>query len=340
MSESPSAPPTASSQPAAAAATPSRWSRARDSRNLVSAMPIITLLALMIVMTIGSPRFMRPGNLVSLVDQSSTLLILGLGQTFVILLGSIDLTLASVAAMSTILTAMLIPTLGYGAFAAGIGFGVFSGLMTGLIHTKARIPSFIATLGISGLWTGVAFLVSNATPITVASANIHYLEWVRGDTLGLPNTVYIAAIVLSVTYMLEAFTPFGRFVKAIGAGERASSVSGVNIDKYKTLAFVVAGTLAGLAGVMLSARMAGGSARMADGFQMKSIAIVVLGGTAISGGVGGVMRTLIGALIVMVLDVGMNMIGVNPWFQQAIYGAIIILAVALTIDRSRITIIK
>lgn len=326
--------------PVAAAHTSSRWRRTLDSRNLVDAMPIITLLALIIVMSIGSPRFLLPKNLISLVDAGSTLLVLGLGQTFVILLGSIDLTLASVAAMSTILTAMFLPTLGYGAFLIGAGFGVFSGLMTGLIHTKARIPSFIATLGISGLWTGVAFLVSNATPISVASADIHYLEWVRGDTLGVPNTVYIAAIVLAITYVLEAYTPFGRFVKAIGAGERASAVSGVNIDKYKTLAFVLAGTLAGLAGVMLSARMAGGSARMADGFQMKSIAIVVLGGTAVSGGVGGVLRTLIGALIVMVLDVGMNMIGVNPWFQQAIYGAIIILAVALTIDRSRIAIIK
>ncbi len=340
MSASPSAPPTAPLAPVSTAATPSRWSRMRDSRNLVSAMPIITLIALMLIMAIGSPRFLLPANLVGLVDQSSTLLVMGLGETFVILLGSIDLTLASVAAMTTILTAMLVPTLGYGAFFVGIGFGIFSGLMTGLIHTKARIPSFIATLGISGLWTGVGFLVSSATPISIASADIHYLVWVRGDTLGLPNTVYIAGIVLAITYVLEAYTPFGRFVKAIGAGERAAAVSGVNIDKYKTLAFVLAGTLAGIAGVMLSARMVGGSARMADGFQMKAIAIVVLGGTAISGGVGGVMRTVVGALIVMVLDVGMNMIGVNPWFQQAIYGAIIILAVALTIDRSRITIIK
>ncbi len=340
MSASPSAPPTTPAKPVSVATSSPEKSRTGGSRNWVSAMPIITLLALMVIMTIGSPRFMRPQNLIGLVDQSSTLLIMGLGETFVILLGSIDLTLASVAAMTTVITAMLIPTMGYWAFVAGIGFGVFSGLMTGLIHTKGRIPSFIATLGISGLWTGMAFLLSNATPISISSASIPYLEWVRGDTFGLPNTIYIAGIVLAITYVLEAFTPFGRFVKAIGAGERATSVSGVNIDKYKTLAFVLAGTLAGISGVMLSSRMVGGSARMADGMQMKAIAIVVLGGTAISGGVGGVMRTVVGALIVMVLDVGMNMIGVNPWFQQAIYGAIIIVAVALTIDRSRITIIK
>jgi hypothetical protein len=121
---------------------------------------------------------------------------------------------------------------------------------------------------------------------------------------------------------------------------RAAIVSGVAIAKYKTLAFVLCAALAGLSGVLLSARMAGGSARMADGFQMRAIAVVILGGTAISGGVDGPLRTFVGVLIVMVLDTGMNMVGVNPWFQQAIYGAILIGAVALTIDRNRMSIIK
>jgi ribose transport system permease protein len=319
---------------------PSLLNRARDSRTWIGVMPILALAALVLLMTLGSRRFFTLSNLVGLLDQSSTLLVMGLGQTFIILLGSIDLTIAATAAMTTILVAMLIPTLGYGAFVVGALFGVLSGTLTGLIHTKARIPSFIATLGISGVWTGVGFIVSNATPITVASENIHYLTWVTGNTFGLPNVIYIAGLVLLGTYILEAYTPFGRYVKAIGAGERATAVSGVNIDKYKTLAFTLCGTLAAISGILLSARMAGGSARMADGFQMKAIAIVVLGGTAISGGVGGVLRTLVGALIVVVLEVGMVMVGVNPWFKQAIYGAIIILAVALTIDRSRITIIK
>ncbi|MGL4648039.1 MAG: ABC transporter permease [Caldilineaceae bacterium] len=312
----------------------------RDSRNLVGLMPIITLVVLMVIMTIGSRNFFSRSNLLGLLEQSSTLLVMGLGQTFVILLGSIDLTVAAVAAFVTIVVAMLIPVLGYWAFVVGALVGVFSGLVTGLIHTKARIPSFIATLGISGIWTGIAFVVSDATPITISNADIGYLEWVTGDTFGLPNTVLIAAFVLLITYVLESFTPFGRYVKAIGAGERATFVSGINIDRYKTLAFTLCGTLAGVSGILLATRMAGGSARMADGMQMKAIAIVVLGGTAISGGVGGVMRTLVGGLIVIVLDVGMVMIGINPWFRQAIYGAIIIIAVALTIDRQRITIIK
>jgi ribose transport system permease protein len=310
------------------------------SRNLVEFMPIITLVVLMIVMAIGSPRFLMPSNLHGLLTQSSTLLVMGLGETFVILLGSIDLSLAPVAAMATIIAAMLIPSLGYFAYVVAVLFGVFAGLVTGLVHTKARIPSFIATLGAMGLWTGVGFVISRATPITVAAGDIHYTKWVTGTTLGINNVIFLATGVLLLTYIIEKYTRFGRYVKAIGAGERATSVSGVAIDRYKTLAFVLSATLAAFSGVLLSARMAGGSARMADGMQMKAIAVVVLGGTAISGGIGGVMRTLVGVLIVIALDTGMTMAGVNPWFQQAVYGGIIILAVALTIDRSRITIIK
>lgn len=310
------------------------------SRNLVDLMPIIALVVLMIVMAIGSPRFLMPSNLHGLLTQSSTLLVMGLGETFVILLGSIDLSLAPIAAMATIIAAMLLPSLGYFAYVVAVLFGVFAGLVTGLVHTKARIPSFIATLGAMGLWTGVGFVISNATPITVAAGDIHYTKWVTGSTFGINNVIFLATAVLLITYVIEKYTRFGRYVKAIGAGERAASVSGVAIDRYKTLAFVLSGTLAAFSGVLLSARMAGGSARMADGMQMKAIAVVVLGGTAISGGIGGVMRTLVGVLIVIALDTGMTMAGVNPWFQQAVYGGIIILAVALTIDRSRITIIK
>jgi ribose transport system permease protein len=312
----------------------------RRPKNLVEFMPIITLVGLMIVMAIGSPRFLKPSNLHGLLTQSSILLVMGLGETFIILLGSIDLSLAPIAAMSTIIAAMLIPSLGYFAYVVAVIYGVFAGLLTGLVHTKARIPSFIATLGALGLWTGVGFVLSKATPIAVVAGDIHYTRWVTGTTLGLNNVIYLAATALLIAFILERYTQFGRYVKAIGAGERASSVSGVAIDRYKTMAFVLSATMAAFAGVLLSARMAGGSARMADGMQMKAIAVVVLGGTAISGGIGGVMRTLVGVLIVIALDTGMTMAGVNPWFQQAVYGAIVIMAVALTIDRSRITIIK
>lgn len=312
----------------------------RKNTNWVDIMPITTLIVLIIIMTIGSPRFLLPASILGLLAQSATLLVMGLGQTFVILLGSIDLSIAPVAAMATIVAAMLIPGYGYLAFVIALLYGVFAGWLTGTVHTKARIPSFIASLGAMGLWTGIAFVASEATPITVKTEDIFITKWVTGTTFGVDNVVYIAFVVLVITFIIEKYTRFGRYVKSIGAGEKATRISGVPIDRYKIMAFMLCGTLAALSGVLLSARMAGGSARMADGFLMKAIAVVILGGTAISGGIGGVLRTFVGVLIVMTLDVGMNMIGINPWFQQAVYGGIIILAVALTIDRSRITIIK
>ncbi len=317
-----------------------RLNNVRKSTNWVDLMPITTLIVLIIIMSIGSPRFLLPASILGLLAQSATLLVMGLGETFVILLGSIDLSIGPVAAMATIIAAMLLPKFGYLAYVIAVLFGVFAGWLTGTVHTKAKIPSFIASLGAMGLWTGVAFVVSQATPITVTSTDSHFTKWVTGTSFGVDNVVYIAALVLLVTLILERYTRFGRYVKAIGAGEKATRVSGVPIDRYKTMAFILCATLAAFTGVLLSARMSGGSARMADGFLMKAIAVVILGGTAISGGIGGVLRTFVGVLIVMTLDVGMNMIGINPWFQQAVYGGIIILAVALTIDRSRITIIK
>lgn len=322
------------------AKNPNRPKGLRNISSLTNVMPIITLAVLALIMTIGTRRFFTLSNIIGMVEQGSTLLVMGLGQTFVILLGSIDLSVAAVAAVVTIITAMLVPSLGYLAFPVAFLCGAGAGLLTGVVHTRARIPSFVASLGAMGLWTGVAFTISKATPITVSQANIHYLTWVTGTSWGIPNVIFTAMAALVICWLLAEYTPFGRYVKAIGAGERAATVSGVAIGKYKTLAFVLSAALAGLSGVLLSARMAGGSARMADGFLMRAIAVVILGGTSISGGVGGPLRTFIGVLIVMVLDTGMNMVGVNAWFQQAIYGAILIGAVALTIDRTRISIIK
>jgi ribose transport system permease protein len=314
--------------------------RLNKGRSWVDMMPIATLVLLLFVMAIGSPRFLTTETIIILLAQSATLIMMGIGETFIILLGSIDLSIAPVAAMATIIAAMLVPSLGYLAFVIAVIFGASAGLVTGLIHTKGRIPSFIASLGTMGIWTGLSFLISNATPVNISTSNGRYLTWITGDMLGIPNTIYIMAVVLMLTFFLENYTAFGRYVKAIGAGEKATYVAGGAIDLYKTLAFVLCGALAAFQGVIITGIMSSGSARATDGLQMKAIAIVVLGGTAVSGGIGGVLRTFIGALIVFTLEYGMNMVGVNSWFQQAVYGAIIILAVALTIDRSRISIIK
>lgn len=318
----------------------SRLGSWRDTDQLSALSPIAVLILMIVVMSLGNAHFMTVGNFVNILEQIVTLLIMGLGQTFVILLGGIDLSVAAIASLTSIAAAMLLPSIGYGAFFVATLVGAGTGLITGLVHTRARIPSFIASLGALGVWTGVAFTVSNATPIQILQKDGGYLQWVNGSALGLPNVVVIGVVVLLICYVLERYSRFGRYARAIGAGERAAGLSGVDVEKYKTLAFVVSGTLAGFCGVILAARMSGGSARIADGFLLKTVAIVVLGGTSISGGVGGVLRTLVGALLIAVLDTGMNVIGVNVFAQQMVYGIVLIAAVALTIDRARMPIIK
>jgi ribose transport system permease protein len=311
-----------------------------ESGRLSALSPIGVLIVMIIVMTIGNTNFLTLGNFENIFVQIVTLLIMGLGQTFVILMGGIDLSVAAIASFSSIMTALLLPSLGYGCFIVGILSGTAAGLLTGIVHARARIPSFVASLGAMGVWTGVGFTVSNATPIEVLQVNGHFLEWVTGHTLTIPNEIIIGFLVLALCFVLQRYTHFGRSIMAIGAGETAAKLSGVDVAKYKTLAFVLSGTLAAFCGVVLACRMSGGSARIADGFQLKAIAIVILGGTSISGGVGGVSRTVVGALLIAVLDTGMNVVGVDVYAQQVVYGAILILAVALTIDRAKMPIIK
>ena len=166
------------------------------------------------------------------------------------------------------------------------------------------------------------------------------LSWITGKTLGLPNELIIAAIVLAFGLFLQHFTPFGRYSKAIGSGEAATHASGVNVRRTKVIAFVVCGALAGLTGVMLAGRLSSGGPRIADAFLLPAIASVVVGGTSISGGVGSIWRTVVGAMIVSVIRTGMNFVGVDVFAQQIFFGSVLIVAVAATIDRSKMPIIK
>ena len=251
------------------AKNPNKSKGRRNTNTLTGMMPLITLAVLVLIMTIGTRRFFTLSNITGMVEQGSTLLVMGLGETFIILLGSIDLSIAAVA----------------GACHDHHGHADTvprrPGLPDRLPVRRRRRPSdrprpyksqdsiLCGQPGRDGSWTGVAFTISQATPITVSQANYHYLNWVIGATWGIPNVIFTAMACLVVCYILAEYTPFGRYVKVIGAGERAATVSA--IAKYKTLAFVLRAALAGLSGVLLSARMAGGSARMADGFQMRAI---------------------------------------------------------------------
>jgi ribose transport system permease protein len=193
----------------------------------------------------------------------------------------------------------------------------------------------------SGIWLTAALALTRGENISVPQADWPYLEWVGATWLfGVPSTLLLAAVVLVLGLVLERRTPFGRYVYAIGAGEEAARASGVPIGRYKTLAFGLSGAAATAAGSLYSARLLGASPIAGDRFLLLAIAVVVVGGTALTGGKGGILRTLLGALVMTVMVNGMSILGVDPSVQQVVTGVIVIAAVVATMDRSRLFVTK
>jgi len=221
-----------------------------------------------------------------------------------------------------------------------LAMGLLAGVVSGIFHVWLKIPSFIVTLATSGLLVSAALLLSHERAISIEESGRAYLTWVNGRVFGLPNVIWIAAIVAALGVWCQKYTPFGRYSIAIGAGEPATWASGVKVNRYKVLAFAISGALAALAGILMAGRQGSGSPNLADQLLLPAIASVIVGGTAITGGAGGIGRTAVGALIITIVRVGMTFIGVNIFAQQIVFGLVLILAVALTIDRSKIVIVK
>lgn len=307
---------------------------------LRQAMPVITLVVLVVFVGAFQPQFLAPDTLLGFASDTATLFVLGVGVTFVIMLGGIDLSIQSVASLASVIVALLLTPLGYLAFPVAVLVGALVGLVSGLAHVVLKIPSFIATLAIGFVAAGVALLLSDAQAITMGESNRAYTRWIVGTNFGIPNEVLIGAVVLIAGTVIQRYTAFGRFSQAIGAGEPAAIASGIRVGLHKTIACVLSGGAAALAGVILAGRLASGSPTLANQLLLPAIAAVIVGGTAITGGVGAIWRTLVGALIITVVRTGMTFLNVDIFIQQAVFGAVLIAAVALTIDRSKIPIVK
>ena len=304
------------------------------------AMPLATLIGLVILVGLITPEFLTAQTLLVLASDTATLFVMAVGVTFVIMVGGIDLSIQSVASLASVVVALCLPRFGYLGFVLAALTGALAGVLSGLAHVKLRIPSFIATLAIGGIAAGTALIISDAQAITMGAAERAYIGWITGTSLGLPHEVIIGALVLAGGLFVQRYTAFGRYSQAIGAGEPATYASGVRVDRHKIIACTLSGAFAGFAGVILAGRLASGSPTLANELLLPAIAAVIVGGTAITGGVGSVWRTLIGALIISVVRIGMTFIGVDIFAQQIVFGIVLIMAVAVTIDRSKIPIVK
>jgi ribose transport system permease protein len=303
-------------------------------------LPLATLAVLILVIGIAQPSFLQPSTLIELASDTAVLFILATGVTFVIMLGGIDLSVQSMASLASVIVALTVARLGYGSFLLAIVVGAIAGLLSGIVHVRLKIPSFIATLAMGGVLFSAALVISKERSITLNEAGRAYQAWITGQAFGLPNVIFVGLLVLAIAHVLQAHTRFGRYSAAIGAGEPAAYASGVKVGRQKIFAFVLSAAFAALAGVVLAGRLASGSPTLAAELLLPSIAAVVVGGTAITGGVGSVWRTLVGALIISVVRIGMTFLGVNIFAQNIVFGAVLIAAVAVTIDRTKIPIVK
>lgn len=311
-----------------------------DRNTLQGAIPPILLAGLILIVEIGSPGFLTGETLTLLFANTAVLFILATGVTFVILIGGIDLSIQSVASLASVILAQLLPSLGSLAFPVAILAGLGFGLLSGFVHVRLRVPSFVATLASGGVVAGIALWSAQGRAITIEEGGRASIAWINGSVFGVPAAVLIAVVVGLAGFLVLRYTRFGRHSMAVGAGEPAAIAAGINVDRTKIIAFAISGMLAAVAGVTLAARLSSGSPSLANQLLLPAIAAVIVGGTAITGGLGSIERTAVGALIISIVRLGMTFVGVNIFFENVVFGSMLILAVAITIDRSKIAIIK
>jgi ribose transport system permease protein len=303
--------------------------------------PVITLAVLLAVVGVLDTGFLRPASLMQMAADVSTLFIMALGITFVIYIGGIDLSAQSMVNMTTVLVTAAVPVLGLGAAPFALVIGALFGAASGFVSCRLMVPSFIATLAVGGVALSVGQYASGQQALFMdAALRDRLFGWMIGRVAGVPAEILIAGALLLACLFLERRTVFGRALKAIGAGEPAAIASGIRVERIKIAAFALSGLLAAMAGLLYAVKLSGGSPVIASGLLLPAITAVLVGGTPLTGGVGGVLNTLIGALIVAVVRTSMVYLEIPAQAQQIFFGAVLIVAIAATIDRTKVRTVK
>jgi len=300
--------------------------------------PLAVLAAFVLAIGVAAPSFLSAYSLGVLAGESSVILILAIGQTVVIILGRIDLSMTALASLTSVLIALLLPKFGVAALLGALCLATLIGGVQGLVHARAQIPSFVVTLAGLGLWSGVALSMAHTT-VPVADG-YELVGWLEDRRFGVPHAFLVGLTALGLFQVALRRLPLGRYLYAIGLGEPVALLSGIRVWRVKVLAFAASGLCAGLAGMAMVARTSSGNPTIADSLLLPSLAAVLVGGTAITGGYGGLGRTLVGVLMVTVLRVGIAVVGIAPAYEPIAYGVLIAGAVALTIDRTKTAIVK
>jgi ribose transport system permease protein len=309
-------------------------SQRRSLSNFLQVAGILPILLLIcILFALLSPNFLTAGNAVNILRQASINIVLATGMTFVILTGGIDLSVGSILAVAAVVSVLvsLIPVLGWLAVPAGLLTGLLLGLANGALITFLNVPPFIVTLGSLTALRGAAYLVANGT--TVINRELNF-AWIGNSYVGsLPWLVIIALLTVAVSWFVLRQTVLGVQIYAVGGNERAARLTGIKVNRVMLFVYGVSGLLSGLAGIMSASRLYSATGMLGQGYELDAIAAVILGGTSFTGGIGTIVGTLFGALIIAVLNNGLTLLNMSYFWQLVVKGLVII--VAVIVDRLR-----
>lgn len=300
-------------------------------RNISKLGPLIGLVVFIIVLAFVSDNFFTVNNMLNLLRQVSINGLIAFGMTFVILTGGIDLSVGSMLALGSALTAGLL-TSGIDPLLAifiGLLIGLILGAINGIIITKGKVAPFIATLATMTIFRGATLVYTDGKPITGLSDSFTFEMIGKGYLFGIPFPVIIMLIIFFILIFLLQNTVFGRQVYAIGGNEEASILSGIKVDRIKIWIYSLVGMLSVLAGIIMMSRLNSAQPTAGTSYELDAIAAVVIGGTSLAGGRGRIAGTLIGVLIIGVIDNGLNLLNVSSFYQQIVKGGVILVAVLL-----------
>ncbi|MDD2957822.1 MAG: ABC transporter permease [Lachnospiraceae bacterium] len=311
---------------------------------------VLVVILMIIIFTVMEPNFLNSMNIVNLLSDSAPLMIMAAGMTPILILGSIDLSLGSMCSVANVL--MLAIMLGMKdsisspvlifilALVITLAAGVAGGIILGLIHVKLKVPSFIASLAFMSVWDSVALMITSS-PVKLPKALKMTADWykIQIGPIGLP--LILAILVILLYHFVLTRTAFGRGIFAIGGNERSARIAGIKVDLYKVIVFAMNGFCAALGAMFLLVKAKSSAPTVGESFTLMVISAVVAGGTSLVGGSGSLLKSIVGVFIISIIKNGMNMVGVNVYWQKVVYGIIILLAVAISVDRtSRSRIVK
>ncbi|MBY8909934.1 ABC transporter permease [Salinicoccus roseus] len=298
-------------------------------------LPLVGLTLLVIVITIMNQQFLSPDNLMNLLRQVSINGLIAFGMTFVILTGGIDLSVGSILAFSSAMTALIITSGIDPVFAMLLGcvVGLLAGAVNGLLVTVGGMAPFIATLATMTIYRGATLVVTDGRPITGLGDSLLFQMFGKGYFFGIPVPAVTMIVIFIILYIVLNKTIFGRRTYAIGGNETAAALSGIKVSRTKIMIYALSGLMSAIAGIILASRLDSAQPTAGETYELDAIAAVVLGGTSLMGGKGRIIGTLIGVLIIGVLNNGLNLIGVSSFYQQIIKGLVIV--VAVLIDRKK-----